>query len=163
MLIEKVIEMKKVVSLILCLTILFSCFSFSVFAEDEKTTVPAFINFFEKHGTNLVSLLGRFWNTIVETDETDIPSATEFSPSYKEYTGETTIIPEQTLTAETWVANEISFTSEKTYENPFEDVDVKSNEFKQIIQNVPYTADGTVVKAFVLNNMNDITPVKTIR
>lgn len=46
---------------------------------------------------------------------------------------------------------------------PFEDVDVKSNELEQIIQNVPYTADGTVVKAFVLNNMNDITPVKTIR
>ena len=49
---------------------------------------------------------------------------------------------------------------------PFEDVDVKSNEFKQITQNVSYTVDGKagkVVKAFVLNNMNDITPVKTIR
>ncbi len=118
------IYMKKFISLLLSMIILISAFSLPASAESEGGSIPAFINFFEKHGTNFVSLLGRFWNTIAKTNELDIPTAPEFSPSYKEYTGEINIDPEQTLTAETWVANEISFTSEKTYENPFEDVDV---------------------------------------
>ncbi len=61
---------------------------------------------------------------IVKTDETSIPSAPEFTPSWKEFSEEIDIVPEQTLDAETWVAKEISFTSEKKYANPFEDVDV---------------------------------------
>lgn len=47
-----------------------------------------------------------------------------------------------------------------------ENVPVKSNEFSQTIQNVPYTVNGktgTKVKAFCWNNMGEISPVKTIR
>lgn len=116
--------MKKVISAILCFTILFSVFSIPVSAKSETETVPAIITFFEKHGTNFVSLLGRFWNMIVKTDELNIPSAPVQTPSWQEFAGEINFIPEQEITAETWVAEEIAFTSEKKYGNPFEDVDV---------------------------------------
>lgn len=47
-----------------------------------------------------------------------------------------------------------------------ENVNVGANEFSQTTQNVPYTVNGktgTTVKAFCWNNMNAITPIKSIR
>lgn len=61
---------------------------------------------------------------IVKIDETDIPSAAVQTPSWQEFSGEIDFSPQQTLSAETWVAEEITFISEKKYENPFEDVNV---------------------------------------
>ncbi len=116
--------MKKIISLFLSIVILVSVFSLPASATTEGRSLPAIVTFFEKYGTNFVSLLGRAWNIIFKTDETAIPSAPEFTPSWQEISGDIDITPEQTLTAETWVAEEISFISEKKYANPFEDVDV---------------------------------------
>ncbi len=116
--------MKKFISAILTLTLVLSVFAMPVQAKSEEISVPPFVDFFEKHGTNFVSLLGRVWNTITKTDELNIPSAPEITPSYKEYNGEINIIPEATYNAETWVSEEIVFESEKKYSDPFNDVDV---------------------------------------
>ncbi len=116
--------MKKIICVILSIVLILSAFIVPVYAAGEENSVPEFVDFFEKHGTNFVSLLGRLWNTLVKTDETNIPSAPEFTPSYKEYTGEIGIIPEETYDAETWVSNEIVFESEKSYSSPFSDVDM---------------------------------------
>ncbi len=116
--------MKKIISVILTLTLILSVFTIPAQATSEETSIPAFVDFFEKHGTNFLSLLGRAWHNLVKTDETNIPSAPEFTPSYKEYTGEINIIPEETYDAETWVSEEITFESEKEYSDPFNDIDV---------------------------------------
>ena len=116
--------MKKFISAILSLTLILSVFAVPVNAANEENSIPAFVDFFEKHGTNFLSLLGRAWHSLVKTDETNIPSASEFNPSYKEYSDEINIIPEETYDAETWVSNEIVFESEKSYSDPFNDVDV---------------------------------------
>ncbi len=116
--------MKKFISLFLSMIILISAFSVPASAQTEGVSVPAFITFFEKYGTGFVSLLGRAWNMVIKTDETNIPAAPDFTPSWQEFTDNIDITPEQTLSAETWVAEEISFTSEKKYSNPFDDVDV---------------------------------------
>ncbi len=116
--------MKKLISVLLCITIIFSSFSFAVSATDETEQIPQFINFFEKYGTGLISLFGRLWDMLFEIDETELPSAPEFTPSYKEYTGEINIVPEEIYESETWVSKEISFESDKQYADPFNDVDV---------------------------------------
>ena len=71
--------MKKTISLFLNMIILISAFALPASAEADTQNVPAFITFFEKHGTNFVSLLGRAWNMLVKTDEASIPSAPEFN------------------------------------------------------------------------------------
>ena len=116
--------MKKFISAFLSIVIILSVFIVPVQAAGEETSIPAFADFFEKHGTNFVSLFGKLWNTLVKTDETEIPAAPEFTPSYKEYSGEINIIPEETYDAETWVSKELVFESEKKYSDPFNDVDV---------------------------------------
>lgn len=62
---------------------------------------------------------------LTNKSETDIPAAAVNTPSWIEYKGEPSVSnPEQTLNAETWVAEEIAFESSKTYADPFNDVDV---------------------------------------
>ena len=104
--------------------ILISAFALPASAKADTQNVPAFITFFEKHGTNFVSLLGRAWNMLVKTDEASIPSAPEFNAGWESFSGDIDFVPEMTLDAQCWIANEISLTSEKKYANPFEDVDV---------------------------------------
>lgn len=116
--------MKKIISVILTFTLVLSVFAVPVNAANEENSIPAFVDFFEKHGTNFLSLFGRAWHSLVKTDETNIPSAPEFTPSYKEYSGEINIIPEETYDAETWISEEITLESEKKYSDPFNDVDV---------------------------------------
>ncbi len=116
--------MKKLISAILSLTLILSVFFVPVHAASDENSVPEIVNFFEKHGTNFVSLLSRTWNMISKTDELNIPSAPEITPSYKEYTSEINIIPEEIYDAETWVSEEITFESEKAYSNPFNDIDM---------------------------------------
>lgn len=64
-----------------------------------------------------------------DVTETDIPTASINTPSWVEYTGKPIENPEQTLKAETWVSKEISFKSNKTYSDPFNDVDVELHLF----------------------------------
>lgn len=69
-----------------------------------------------------ISVIAGFFNK--NNPETDITTATVNAPSWIEYNGGPIENPEQTLTAETWVANEIVFESDKTYADPFNDIDV---------------------------------------
>ncbi len=114
--------MKKYISLTLCFIILISTFSFSVSATgSDGSNVPAIVHCFEKFGGNFVNFFAKIFNT---TDETDIPAPTVNPHSWKELSENIEIVPEETIQAETWVANELTFNSEKQYADPFNDVDV---------------------------------------
>ncbi len=95
------------------------------YAENgEGTSVPFIVTAVGKTAGTVMSILARFFNMITGTDEADIEKADIGTPSWKEYTeGEVISDPEQVIYAKTWVANELVFVSEKTYKDPFSDVD----------------------------------------
>ncbi len=121
---------KKCISLFLCLVMIFSTALIPSHATDgNKTSTPAIINTAEEITGIVISFFARLLNKITDTDETDIPAAAVNPHSWIEYSGEAIENPEQTLTAETWVANEISFESEKVYADPFNDIDLELHLF----------------------------------
>ena len=117
-------KIKKYVSVLLCISVIFS---FTVLPSNAsgRTHTPAIINMAEEVTGVVVNYFAKLINKNKGTDETDIPSATVNPHSWIEYEGEPIENPEQTVNAETWVANEIAFESEKSYINPFNDVDVE--------------------------------------
>ena len=119
-------KFKKQISLLLCVAMLFSTTTLTSFASDGAGEgTPAIINTVEEIAGIVINYLAKLINNITGTDETNIPSATVNPHSWLEYNGEPIENPEQTLSARTWVANEIAFESEKSYANPFGDVDVE--------------------------------------
>ena len=115
---------KKLIAFILCVSmIIASCCVPSYAADGKDTNTPFFINILEEFTGIFINYFAKLF--VGNTDETAIPSATVNPHSWVEYNCEPIDNPEQTMNAETWVANEISFESEKTYENPFNDVDVE--------------------------------------
>ena len=123
-------KFKKQVSLLLCIVMIFSTALRPSYATNgTESSTPAIINTAEEITGIVMNFFAKFLNKITGTDETDIPAATVNPHSWIEYNGESIENPEQTLTAETWVANEISFESEKIYSDPFNDVDVELHLF----------------------------------
>ena len=119
-------KFKKLISVLVCIAMMFSASAFRTYAANETNTgTPAIINTAEEFIGIVVNCFAKIINKISGVDETDIPSATVNPHSWVEYNGEAIDNPEQTLTAETWVAEEISFESEKEYADPFNDVDVE--------------------------------------
>ena len=122
---------KKCTALILCSVMIFSTAlipSNAAFGKDRVNT-PAIINFAEKITGVVVNHCAKLINSIRGTDETAIPSP-EVSPhSWIECDAEAIENPEQTLNAETWVANELVFESTKAYADPFNDVDIELHLF----------------------------------
>lgn len=117
---------KKYISLFLCSAMILSVTSIPSYATDGgKTSTPAIINTAEEITGIVINFFARLMNKITGTVETDIPAATVNPHSWIEYDGEAIENPGQTLEAETWVAQEISFVSDKTYADPFNDVDVE--------------------------------------
>ncbi len=116
---------KKFLSVVLAIVMVFSCCQVCVYADDGGPRVPFVITLPEKIGGNIISTFARWFNAIGGKSETDIPSPDVSEASWVEYNGEITVEnPEQTFSAETWVAKEVSFESEKVYADPFNDVDV---------------------------------------
>lgn len=119
-------KFKKYISFILCISMMFSFAVIPTYASNgTQVSTPAIINTAEELRGIVVNCFAKLINKIKGTDENAIPSATVNPLSWIEYNCEPIGNPEQTLNAETWVANEISFESEKSYANPFNDVDVE--------------------------------------
>ena len=119
-------KFKKQISLLLCAAVIFSSATLPSYASDgTKTGTPEIINTAEEIAGIVINYFAKLINNIKGTDETAIPSATVNPHSWVEYNGEPIENPEQVLNAETWIANEIAFESEKSYTNPFNDVDVE--------------------------------------
>ncbi len=118
-------NLKKLVLLIVCLFMLFTFTVTPSYATDTNAlSTPFIINFAEEISGVFITLLARGWNNLTDYDEADIREASVNPPSWTEYHADPVEYPEQTLTAETWVINEISFESLKKYNDPFNDADV---------------------------------------
>ena len=119
-------KLKKCISILLCISVIFS---FTVLPSNAsgrtRTHTPAIINMAEEITGVVVNYFSKLINKNKGIDETAVPSATVNPHSWIEYEGEPIVSPEQTVNAETWLANEIAFESEKAYANPFNDVDVE--------------------------------------
>lgn len=124
-------NIKKGVSLFLCFIMICSTALTPSYATDcnNKPSTPAIINAAEKITGVVVNSFARMLNKIKGTDETDIPAAAVNPSSWIECDAQAIDNPEQTLTAETWVANEIAFESDKAYADPFNDVDAELHLF----------------------------------
>lgn len=114
---------KHVLCIAVCLSLLLSCFCFPSQASDTADSAKV-CSIQEAAGT-VINLFARLFNMLTKTDETNIPSAPVQSVSWQEYSDEAFVTdPEQTLSAEAWVAVEISYESEKSYADPFNDADI---------------------------------------
>ncbi|MBQ7102351.1 MAG: DUF4038 domain-containing protein, partial [Clostridia bacterium] len=117
---------KKLISLILSLTLCFSCLGVCANADNGgEKSVPAFVSAFEKATGSIISVFARFRNKLFGIDETATPKAVVNTPSWEEFEGEEIINPDITVNAETWVMNELCFESEKSYSDPFGEIDIE--------------------------------------
>ena len=118
--------MKKIIALLIAAILLFSATGLPVFASGEghnSPDVPQSILSLEQVTGFFGNLLGRFVKLITFTDESRIKKAAARNAAGQQsdtalFSGEA----EQTLSAETWRAIELSFESGKTYADPFNDV-----------------------------------------
>lgn len=114
----------KRISVVICLSLFVSCFVVPTQAAEVRSHTGASYFFEEAVGT-FVNLFAGLFNKLTNTDETNIPAPPEQVPSWQACSGEGfDFEPEQTLTAQTWVAVEVEFESEKAYADPFNDVDI---------------------------------------
>ena len=115
--------MKKIISFLMCAVMILSSFCIEAYAADGKF-IKETVGFFEKTGGNIVSITSRIWNKIIRTDETDIPYGKETKSSRRDFDGEIEFDAEKTYNTENWRMLEITFESEKIYENPFDEVEM---------------------------------------
>ena len=107
------------VSILLLVSALLLCVSFA-----NRAAAPGRGSFmFERVGGVFANSLGRVIKAVTFTDETKFKKAAPRDPAGEAsdtplFTGEA----EQTLTAETWRAVELTLKSKKTYADPFDDV-----------------------------------------
>ena len=115
--------MKKALSLVLSMLLLCGVLSPCVAAADTATTPGTATLTFERTGGAIANVLGQLLKVITLSDESRIKKA-----SPRDAAGvlsEKTLFngsAEQALTAETWRMVELSFESEKSYDDPFSDV-----------------------------------------
>lgn len=117
--------MKKFISYTLSVIMIVSLLCMPVSAVGEtKNQVPEAIHFFEKNFGALISVAAGFFNNLFGNEDWSTPAPKIREENYEVFDGEIDFIPEQVIQAETWVCNELIFESEKTYADPFNDVDV---------------------------------------
>ncbi len=117
--------MKRSIALFLAVALLLGASSRSAFAAgaDKGNGPSAAVTELEKIGGALGSLLGRMLKILTFTDESRIRKAEKRDAAgQKSDTALFSGAAEQTLSAETWRAVELSFESEKSYADPFADV-----------------------------------------
>jgi hypothetical protein len=105
--------------MLLLVTVLTPC----ALAADTQTAPGTATLAFERTGGAIADVLGQLFKLLTFTDESRIKKASPrdlagVASDKALFSGEA----EQTLTAETWRAVELSFESEKTYADPFQDV-----------------------------------------
>ncbi|MBR5427464.1 MAG: DUF4038 domain-containing protein [Clostridia bacterium] len=118
--------MKKTIALMMTAVLLFSAAVLPARAADAGTApaaVPQAVLHLEQAGGVFGNLLGWFLKIITFTDESRIKKA-EMRAAAGQESGEALFAgeAEQTLSAETWRAVELSFESETAYADPFADV-----------------------------------------
>ena len=119
-------KMKKTIALLVAAILLLSSAGLPVFASGEghsSPDVPQSVLLLEQVTGVFGNLLGKLVRLITFTDESRIKKAPVRDAAGQKsesalFSGEA----EQTLSAETWRATELSFESEKTYADPFADV-----------------------------------------
>lgn len=116
---------KKILSVFLCAVMLFLTAVPAFAADGEEKAVPCIISSFEEASGRIISVFAGLFNKLFGKTETAIPEATVLPPSWENYDGKEIENPDFTLTAETWLMNEIVLESEKTYSDPFSDVDIE--------------------------------------
>lgn len=121
-----VVFVKRIFSVILCVSVFLSCNVLPSYANDTAETAPPdFIDYLERFSGALTSVIARSFNKIFHVDENDIDSAREAGASWEAFSDNGFVSdPEQTLFTQTWVAAELTFISNKTYADPFNDADV---------------------------------------
>ena len=114
---------RKIIVTILSAVLSFG-FSVNTFAYD-KNEVPATVNFFEKFGGAIVSIIAKAESELLGTDESKIQKA-ESSSQFGTKVDENYKIenPSMILECETWIMKEITLTSTVDYQSPFYDTDV---------------------------------------
>ncbi len=114
--------MKKIISVLLCISIVLTFTTVNSFAGDKNVWFGVADSFGEVGGA-FVSVFTRFFNKLSNKDESKINEAEEQKVNWKTVSADLKIDnPEATINAETWVANELSYVSTKTYADPFNDV-----------------------------------------
>ena len=117
--------MKRMLSLLISVTLISGIAAPSAFAADAAPSgdPPASVLRLERIGGALGSLLGRILKLVTFTDESRIQkAASRDAAGQKSDSALFSGAAEQTLRAETWRAVELSFESEKAYNDPFGDV-----------------------------------------
>ena len=115
-------NIKKTISLAVAAALLFASFV-PAYAKDSDAAVSKTVLAFEKTTGVLGSLFGQVLKLITFTDESRIKKADKRAAPGREssdalFSGDA----EKSLSAETWRAVELSFESEKSYDDPFSDV-----------------------------------------
>ncbi len=118
--------MKRCISIFMVINIMILSFFVPAYAENGKSgSVPGIALSFEKASGIIVNLFAELFDKLIKTDEADIETAEPFQFSWEESDGNGFISePEEVLTAQTWVASELTFVSNKEYADPFNDVDI---------------------------------------
>ncbi len=119
-------NMKKGVSILLCMCLLFSASGIHSFAVgNNEKSVPFIITAAEKVNGVVQNTFAKFFNLLGNKDESDIPSPSEFAPSWTA-SGENLFNGDGEFTVETqtWLMTEVTFESDTAYADPFRDVDV---------------------------------------
>lgn len=117
--------MKRSIAFFLSVVLLFGAFSHcaSASCEDAENGPSAAVTAFEKAGGVLGNLVGWMLKLVTFTDEARIKkAAARDAAGQKSDTALFAGAAQQTLSAETWRAVELSFESEKMYADPFADV-----------------------------------------
>ncbi len=121
-------KIKTFITLFTAIIIIFSICSltFSVSAETSSHIVNSaysLISPLEKGGQLIVNIFARIFNKISNTDESKIENATVLERAYEKTDENFSLENVSTIIqAQTWVMNEITYESEKTYSDSFNNV-----------------------------------------
>lgn len=113
--------MKKIIALVLSIVLCFSTCSVATFALNDGCT-PLLYKI-EAFGEKIICVVAGAFNGLFGTDESDVEKAAEKEKSYKIIDKNFTLENvEETVDAETWVMKELTYVSDKTYKDCFNDV-----------------------------------------
>ena len=105
------------------ISVLILCAVIFPFYSAKEATPSRFVLGWEKASTSVIQGLSFVWHKILGKDEADVTEAQPLTENWRERTEPLfTTEPQQTLSAETWRVVEVTYTSEKAYDDPFADV-----------------------------------------
>lgn len=115
---------KRLISCGLCVLLALMPMSITAGARADEGSTDFSISSIGDFTGSVLSVIFREWNKLFKKNEQTIPTPTVNSPSWESHGGEIIENPQQILEAQSWVAEEVVFESEKLYADPFNDVSV---------------------------------------